>query len=75
MTTFTAEIPSDLLVQECLQTKKVLKGLRPLGSVEQHSLHTRGVSSSNLLAGTIFSITYGRRRVARFGPHTLSHTL
>ena len=27
---------------------------RPLGSVVEHSLHTRGVSSSNLLAGTTF---------------------
>ena len=26
--------------------------MRPLGSVVEHSLHTRGVSSSNLLAGT-----------------------
>ena len=30
----------------------VLKDLRPLGSVVEHSLHTRGVRSSNLLAGT-----------------------
>ena len=37
MTTFTAEIPSDLPVQECLQTKKILKGLRPLGSATEHS--------------------------------------
>src|SRR5947207_14317271 len=29
-----------------------LKNLCPLGSVVEHSLHTRGVSSSNLLAGT-----------------------
>ena len=28
--------------------------MRPLGSVVEHSLHTRGVSSSNLLAGTNF---------------------
>jgi hypothetical protein len=27
---------------------------RPLSSAVEHSLHTRGVSSSNLLAGTIF---------------------
>ena len=32
----------------------------PLGSVVEHSLHTRGVRSSNLLAGTIFSTSYGR---------------
>ena len=32
-----------------------LKYLRPLGSVVEHSLHTRGVSSSNLLAGTILN--------------------
>ena len=30
-----------------------LNNYRPLGSVVEHSLHTRGVSSSNLLAGTI----------------------
>jgi hypothetical protein len=28
---------------------------RPLGSVVEHSLHTRGVTSSNLVAGTNIS--------------------
>ena|GEM_PF-6263891 len=30
---------------------------RPLGSAVEHSLHTRGVSSSNLLAGTKIQLT------------------
>ena len=53
----------------------ILKHFRPLGSVVEHSLHTRGVSSSNLLAGTnnlkkptgdVINFD-----VARFCPHTL----
>ena len=31
---------------------EVIEAGGPLGSVVEHSLHTRGVSSSNLLAGT-----------------------
>src|SRR4030095_16255362 len=45
----------------------------PLGSVVEHSLHTRGVSSSNLLAGTNISNNNGRPNcfwVALFFPHT-----
>ena len=38
------------------QCRMVLPKRRPLGSVVEHSLHTRGVSSSNLLAGTIISM-------------------
>jgi len=52
----------------------ILKDLRPLGSVVEHSLHTRGVSSSNLLAGTnIFNnlrATASRRELQR-APVTL----
>ena len=33
---------------------RLTKNMRPLGSAVEHSLHTRGVSSSNLLAGTNF---------------------
>lgn len=36
----------------CARKLLILKDLRPLGSVVEHSLHTRGVRSSNLLAGT-----------------------
>ena len=42
----------------------ILKTYCPLGSAVEHSLHTRGVSSSNLLAGTRFKCS-GRRCVAR----------
>ncbi len=31
---------------------ELTESARPLGSVVEHSLHTRGVRSSNLLAGT-----------------------
>src|SRR6266446_7736371 len=55
----------------------ILKNLRPLGSVVEHSLHTRGVTSSNLVAGTnIFQnlrATPSDLGVARFVLHTLSH--
>ena len=41
-----------------IETFVVYTGLnserRPLGSVVEHSLHTRGVTSSNLVAGTKF---------------------
>src|SRR6266516_6549799 len=57
----------------------IIKDLRPLGSAVEHSLHTRGVSSSNLLAGTnSFSKLTGdpiNVGVARFASHTFAHTL
>ena len=34
------------------RTLLIIKMLCPLGSVVEHSLHTRGVTSSNLVAGT-----------------------
>ena len=58
--------PGTLLILECLC---------PLGSVVEHSLHTRGVSSSNLLAGTNIFNNLRATPVARFALHTLSHTL
>src|SRR6266481_3124133 len=49
---------------------------RPLGSVVEHSLHTRGVNGSNPLAGTIF---FNNLRATPSRPfwsaHTFTHTL
>jgi hypothetical protein len=46
---------------------ELTSGLRPLGSVVEHSLHTRGVNGSNPLAGTKFLIRHWRPQAARFG--------
>src|SRR5439155_4438428 len=53
-----------------------LKNLRPLGSVVEHSLHTRGVTSSNLVAGTnIFQNLWATQLIlASTVLHTFSRT-
>src|SRR2546423_15697365 len=48
----------------------------PLGSVVEHSLHTRGVTSSNLVAGTnIFNALRATPSRPFWPAHTFAHTL